>query len=171
MTDKKSDSKTDGRTPSSAPAANVSAATRTYISTDYATNPKAPVNQWCCAPTSNLGPFTTEPTENTESPHYCGQCVSYVKVLCPTLPQTSAWVPGDLVKTSTTIAGGTIIANFDSTKKYMGHAAVYVSKDSTGINVYDQWVTGTGKAVGPRKIRYGGTGSSNNGDLFYAVTS
>lgn len=148
-----------------------STASTKYVATDYATNPKAPVGQWCCAPTSTLGPFPAKPTANTESPNYCGQCVSYVKVLCPTMPATTQWSPGDLVKTSTTIAEGTVIANFDSANKYMGHAAIYVSKDSAGINVYDQWVSGAGKAIGPRKLTYGGAGSSNNGDLFYVVTS
>ena len=173
MTDRKPKApKADSGRPPGVPAAPVTAAVRKrYVAKDYATHPKAPVGKWVCAPTSELGPFKDEPTDNTEAPHYCGQCVSYVRVLCPTLPQTTRWVPGDLAKTSTDIEEGTIIATFDSANRYMGHAAVYVSRDEKGLNVYDQWVTGKGKAIGPRPLRYGAPGSSNNGDLFYIVTS
>jgi hypothetical protein len=34
---------------------------------------------------------------------------------------------------------------------------------------HDQWITGAGKAVGPRVIRWNGTGVSNRGDGFYVV--
>ena len=49
--------------------------------------------------------------------------------------------------------------------------AIYVSQDQEGITVYDQWITGSGKAIGQRKLRFGANGVSNNGDGFYVVES
>jgi hypothetical protein len=51
-----------------------------YVSQNYANNPAAPMGTWVGAP-----------------PHY-GQCVSYVKTVTPSLPQTSQWTKGALVK-------------------------------------------------------------------------
>lgn len=142
-----------------------------YISSNYMTNPKAPAEQWTCAPTSALGPFTEAPSgDQTRGPHFCGQCVSYVKTVCPTLPATVAWKKGKPVKDNKEIAPGTAIATFNSSGRYEGHAAIYVSQSSAGINVYDQWVTPPSpKAMGPRMLRWGARGNSNNGDNFYVV--
>lgn len=142
-----------------------------YISSNYATNPKAPVGQWTCAPTSNLGPFTQAPTgDDTKGTDLCGQCVSYVKKVCPTLPATSSWKKGALVKNNTSIAAGTVIATFNAVGKYQGHAAIYVSQSVAGITVYDQWITPPNpKAIGSRLLRWGAQGNSNNGDNFYVV--
>lgn len=143
-----------------------------FISTNYANNPNAPLNQWTCAPTSSLGPFTEAPSHNiTGGNNHCGQCVSYVKKVCPTLrKKTSDWKKGSLVKNNTKILPGTVIATFNSAGKYEGHAAIYVSQSAAGINVYDQWITPpTPKAVGPRLLRWGAHGNSNNGDNFYVV--
>jgi hypothetical protein len=107
---------------------------------------------------------------NTKGTDLCGQCVSYVKKVCPTLPATSGWKKGALVKNNPKILTGTIIATFNAAGKYEGHAAVYVNQSPAGINVYDQWVTPpTPKAVGPRLLRWGAHGNSNNGDNFYVV--
>jgi len=48
------------------------------------------------------------------------------------------------------------------------HAAIYLSHDSQGIRVWDQWL---GQPVHERVIHYhGGSGSpSNDGDKFYVV--
>jgi hypothetical protein len=142
-----------------------------YIATNYANNSSAPVDKWTCAPTSDLGPFDGVPeTADTKGPNFCGQCVSYVKQVCPTLPATSAWTKGTAAKNNQTIAAGTVIATFNDSGKYEGHAAIYVSQDPIGIKVYDQYITPPNpKAVGPRTLRWRAKGNSNNGDNFYVV--
>lgn len=68
------------------------------------------------------------------------------------------------------LAAGTVIATFDATGHYRGHAAIYVSQNSTGILVYDQYVTPPHpKPIGPRLLRWGAHGHSNNGDNFHVV--
>jgi hypothetical protein len=142
-----------------------------YIAINYATNPKAPVGQWVCAPTSGHALFETAPSGNvTKGPNFCGQCVSYVKVVCPTLPATTSWKKGAAVKSNAAIVPGTVIATFNADGKYLGHAAIYVSQSKVGIEVYDQWITPPNpKAVGPRTLRWGASNNSNNGDKFYVV--
>ena len=142
-----------------------------YISTNYLNNSVAPVGRWTCAPTSKLAPFTQAPTgANTKGIDLCGQCVSYVKKVCPTLSATINWKKGIPVKNNTNISAGTVIATFNAAGKYGGHAAIYVSQSAAGINVYDQWVTPPNpKAVGPRLLRWGALGNSNNGDNYYVV--
>ena len=144
-----------------------------HISANYKTHPFAPTGQWVCTRTSKLGPYASHPAANTRSnPDYCGQCVSYVSTVCPTIPvSTSSWKKGVQVKGNTTIAEGTAIATFNAQGKYQGHAAIYVSQDQEGITVYDQWITGSGKAIGQRKLRFGAHGVSNNGDGFHVVES
>ena len=142
-----------------------------FVSPNYATNTAAPVNNWVCTRTSSLGPFNTHPADaQRHNPDFCGQCVSYVATVCPTIPvNTGMWKKGTLVKGDATIAEGTAIATFDDSDHYLGHAAIYVKQDAVGIHVYDQWITGAGKAVGPRVIKWNGTGVSNRGDGFYVV--
>jgi hypothetical protein len=142
-----------------------------YVATNYATNPSAPVGQWVCAPSSALAPSKTVPIgDTTKGTDLCGQCVSYVKKVCPTLPQTSKWKKGTPTKGNKTIQAGTVIATFNTSGKYEGHAAIYVSQDEKGILVYDQYVTPPSlKAVGPRTLRFGASGNSNNGNNFYVV--
>jgi hypothetical protein len=143
----------------------------TYVSTNYANNLNAPVNKWTCAPTSNLGPFVKAPSgADTKGSDLCGQCVSYVKQVCPALPATRSWKKGLAVKNNTKISAGTVIATFNAAGTYEGHAAIYVSQTPVGINVYDQYVTPPSpKAVGARTLRWGAHGNSNNGDNFYVV--
>lgn len=143
----------------------------TYISVNYMNNPKAPIGKWSCAPSSSLGPLTEVPTgSKTKGLDLCGQCVSYVKMVCPSLLATSSWKKGEHVKNIKKIFPGTVIATFNSSGKYEGHAAIYVSQNSSGVNVYDQWVTPPNpKAVGLRLLRWGAHGNSNNGDNFYVV--
>jgi hypothetical protein len=53
---------------------------------------------------------------------------------------------------------GTVIATFDKSGKYMG------------ILVCDQYITPPNpKAAGPRPLRFGAHGNSNNGDNFHVA--
>jgi len=144
-----------------------------YVSPNYATHPNAPKDNWVCTRTSSLGPFAapTKPADGQRhNPDFCGQCVSYVVTVCPDIPvNTGRWTKGTPVKDDNTIAEGTAIATFDAQGNYLGHAAIYVKQDAVGIHVYDQWITGTGKAIGPRVIRWKGIGVSNNGEGFHVV--
>jgi hypothetical protein len=142
-----------------------------YRSLSYRSNSKAPAGKWVCAPESSLAPFEKVPTgSDTKGANLCGQCVSYVKRVCPGLPPTILWKQGLPVKGNNQILPGTVIATFNSAAKYRGHAAIYVSKDAAGIGVYDQYITPPNpKAVGPRLLRWGAKGDSNNGDNFYVV--
>jgi hypothetical protein len=141
-----------------------------YVATNYMTNPAAPVGKWVCSPGSSFGPFDAAPADHKAHPDYCGQCVSFVKQVCPTMPGTGSWKKGKQVKNNTDVTPGTVIATFNASNLYEGHAAIFVRQDTaTGIYVYDQWVTGAPKAVGPRTLRWGAKGISNNGDNFYVV--
>ncbi|AVT12450.1 BPSL0067 family protein [Paracidovorax avenae] len=142
-----------------------------YVSLNYQNNLAAPVGKWTCAPTSNLQPFgEVPPSDKTRGPNLCGQCVSYVKKVCPSLPSTTHWRKGAQVKDDQSIAPGTAIATFNASGHYEGHAAIYVSQDAAGIKVYDQYVTPPSpKAVGPRVLRWGAHGNSNNGNNFYVI--
>ena len=129
------------------------------------------MGQWVCTRTSTLGPYQTiPPAAQRKGPDFCGQCVSYVTTVCPTIPVgTSHWKKGVAVKGLTTIVAGTAIATFSADGVYSGHAAPDHSQDDKGINVYDQWVTGASKAIGPRLIKWDGTGVSNNGAGFHVI--
>jgi hypothetical protein len=142
-----------------------------FVSTNYKNHVNAPVDQWVCTRTSNLGPYASHPSASIRSnPDYCGQCVSYVTTVCSGIPvAASKWKKGPRVRGNTNITQGTAIATFNSDGQYHGHAAIYVSQDDKGIQVYDQWITGAGKAIGPRVLKWGGNGISNNGDGFYVV--
>jgi hypothetical protein len=141
-----------------------------YISQNFRNNPAAPVGKWACAPTSTHGPFDKAPTNYSSGADLCGQCVSYVKKVCASLPATSSWKKGEAVKETKMISTGTVIATFNAAGKYEGRVAIFVSKSVNGINVYDQWVSGGApKAVGPRLIMWTGQGISNNGNNFYIV--
>lgn len=142
-----------------------------YVSTNYSTNSKAPLGQWVCTRTSTSGPFTQTPPADTQSgPNYCGQCVSFVTTVCPTLPvRTTEWKKGVQVKGDKTIKAGTAIATFGKNGKYYGHAAIYENQTDMGINVVDQWVTPPAKAIHRRMLRFGASGLANNGDNFYVI--
>jgi hypothetical protein len=142
-----------------------------FVSSNYAAHLEAPISHWVCTRTSSLGPFIEHPpTGQRHNPDFCGQCVSFVTTVCPTIPvNTTQWKQGALVKGDASIADGTAVATFDASGRYVGHAAIYVKQDVIGMLVYDQWITGAGKPVGPRMIRWNGTGVSNRGDGFYVV--
>ena len=140
-----------------------------YVAANYLTNPNAPMGQWVCTRSSSLGPFASSPT-NTHSPDFCGQCVSFVTTVCTSIPvSTAAWKKGAQVKGLASIAKGTAIATFNENGKYSGHAAIYDGQTATGIQVVDQWVTGSGSPIHSRTLRFGAKGNSNNGDNFYVV--
>ncbi len=142
-----------------------------FVAEDYRTNPAAPEGQWVSTRISGQGPFKTAPAAALQgAPHFGGQCVSYVTRICPTLPVgTRDWRKGDAVRNNGVIKAGTVIATFNAQGRYEGHAAIYESQDAVGIHVYDQWVSGTPKPIGPRRIRWDGTGVANCGDLFHVV--
>ncbi|CAL6079696.1 BPSL0067_family protein [Hexamita inflata] len=102
------------------------------------------------------------------------ECVALVK---PWIPgkTTKQWKRGAQVKGNKGLATGTCIASFQysPSKGYFydgaigGHGAVYVSQDSTGITVYDQWRT---QPCHKRVIRFKGDGSKqNDGNEFYVI--
>ncbi|CAF0901416.1 unnamed protein product [Rotaria sordida] len=95
---------------------------------------------------------------------YCGECVSFVKICTGDRRTTHQWRPGTRVR-GANIASGTAIATFPN-GKYRGHAAIYISQDKNGIQVWDQW---KGHPVSRRTIRWNGSGLSNNGDSFYVI--
>jgi len=86
------------------------------------------------------------------------------------------------------IAAGTAIATFNlkvgqnikfdtnATQPGKGHAAIYTSQNSAGIQVWDQWVISPGvyHPVSQRTIRFKGGvpnthGNSDDGDQFYVI--
>jgi hypothetical protein len=100
-----------------------------------------------------------------------GQCVAYVKAAAGT-PAASSWSEGQKVR-SASVSSGAAIATFQA-GKYLNatdgrsHAAIYISQDTDGLWVYDQWI---GQPVHKRLIRFrGGTGTANNdGDAFSVI--
>jgi hypothetical protein len=142
-----------------------------YLAVNYLSNPKAPMGKWVCTRTSSSGPYDqVPPADKTHRPNFCGQCVSFVTSVCPTIPvNTGAWKKGAQAKGNTNILPGTAIATFDSSGKYSGHAAIYESQTSSGINVVDPWVTPPAKAIHKRLLRFAAHGNSNNGDNFFVI--
>ncbi|CAF4206851.1 unnamed protein product [Rotaria magnacalcarata] len=70
---------------------------------------------------------------------YCGECVSFVKKCTGDRRATSQWRQGRKVRAAR-VPYGTAIATFPN-GKYSGHAAIYISQDSIGIQVWDQATT------------------------------
>jgi hypothetical protein len=104
-----------------------------------------------------------------------GQCVAYVQEASGA-PVTANWVQGVKVRGNSGLATGTAIATFDADGRYgnhtdgSSHAAIYISQDTTGIWVWDQWV---GQPVHKRHIRFQGgalnTKKVNDGDAYYVI--
>jgi hypothetical protein len=141
-----------------------------YVSQNYLTNADAPMDVWVCTRTSKLGPYKTIPPEKQrKGSDFCGQCVSFVTTVCPSIPVGAGnWKKGSPVKGNLKLAKGTAIATFPN-GTYSGHAAIYESQDGKGMTVYDQWVTGAGKAIGSRVIKWDGNGIANKGDGYYVI--
>lgn len=71
------------------------------------------------------------------------QCVVFVQGVTGAVP-TAQWTRGKRVLDTQPgeIPAGTVIATFDANGKYpltARHAAIYVSHNEAGIEVYDQW--------------------------------
>lgn len=104
-----------------------------------------------------------------------GQCVAFVQQTS-NAPHTIQWNRGRKVKGDTTVPKGTAIATFDSAGKYTNsldgssHAAIYISQDALGLQVWDQW---TGQPVHQRTLHFRGGGPGvrpdNDGDAFYVI--
>ncbi|WP_310531657.1 BPSL0067 family protein [Novosphingobium sp.] len=121
-----------------------------HISSNYKSASDAPIGKWCSAPTSKLKPVSILPKGAvTDSPDYLGQCVSYVKRVCGslTLTKTDKWKAGKKLQKGVSINSGTAIAWFNAKGKYNFHTAIFDSKDSKGIYVYEQYVIQGGKAL------------------------
>ena len=142
-----------------------------YVSSNYRQSSSAPENSWVCAPTWRHDPYTDlPPPELRNGPAYCGQCVSYVKSVCPSLPGTNQWKKGKPVKENREIREGTVIATFDAGGNYLGHAAIYVSQSAQGVKVWDQYIRGTlPKHIGPRVLRWEHASGNNNGNNYFVV--
>jgi len=101
-----------------------------------------------------------------------GQCVALVQH-CAGAPHTSTWRKGESVRGNLSVQPGTAIATFDTNGKYPNqahgnHAAIYISQDSKGILVYDQWKDNE-KGVHIRPIRWGGDDPSDDGNAFSVI--
>lgn len=105
-----------------------------------------------------------------------GQCAALV-MHYTRVGKAANWREGDAVRGNTTIKKGTAIATFVNgrypNKEHGNHAALYVSQDSEGIVVVDQW---TGKDAGKRTLAFlgkdgagGWKDPSNNGDAFSII--
>jgi hypothetical protein len=87
-------------------------------------------------------------------------------------PLTKLWTKGTLVKGNATLERGTAIATFDDDGTYgnhidgRSHAAIYLSQNASGLEVFDQWV---GQPVHQRLIRFGGHPAVNDGNMFYVI--
>ncbi len=103
-----------------------------------------------------------------------GQCVAFVEAAA-NAPNTALWNSGIKVR-GAFLAAGTAIATFNALGKYTNslngtsHAAIYISQDAVGIQVWDQW---KGQPVHQRTIRFQGGAPGvrpvNDGDAFYVI--
>lgn len=108
------------------------------------------------------------------------QCVALVKEYLKA-PPTTQWVEGEVVFGNDSIKKGTAIATFVNEKyesKSSGnHAAIYISQDSTGIIIMDQWKDDLKKPkVSSRKLTKKGkkidgsyVNPSNNADAYSII--
>lgn len=104
-----------------------------------------------------------------------GQCAALVQWFGGA-PKTHLWRAGKQIKgcAAGDIAKFTCIATFEGgiypNRAHGNHAAVYITHDDDGIEVYDQWV---GRPIGKRKIAFKAgsdmSDPSNNGNCFYVI--
>ncbi len=104
-----------------------------------------------------------------------GGCVALVKH-CTGAPETAKWKQGASVRGNLSIPTGTAIATFIDGKypnqRHGNHAAIYISQNAEGIQVYDQWAEIRYKlGVHIRTIRWVSSGEdpSDDGDYFYVI--
>ncbi len=99
-----------------------------------------------------------------------GQCVALVQAWA-NAPNTGSWAQGIKVKGNDhLIQKGTAIATFVDghypNQSHGNHAAIYMGQDASGIQVIDQW---SGQGSHRRTLRWGGNGTSNDGDAFSVI--
>ena len=117
-----------------------------------------------------------EGTEKVGSKHCVALIQKYVSA-----PATSTWEEGEIVLGSSSLAKGTAIATFVNglyeSKRTGNHAAFYISQDSAGITIMDQWVSDTSKPkVSSRYLRKKGKNAdgafvdpSNNAEAYSVI--
>jgi len=104
-----------------------------------------------------------------------GQCVRLLQAIIPRMSLTIKWKAGEKIKGNMSIPKGTAIATFFDgvypNKLHGNHAAIYISQDSKGIWVIDQFVTSNPQRqyINKRRLDFGDPKSSNNGNLFYVI--
>lgn len=148
-----------------------------YISSNFKNNANAPRDTWVGISGS---PYHGGLKDGKDSLY--GQCVTYAKVVTPSLPGTQFWKEGIAVKGNAHIQEGTVIATFNggNYKGHENHTAIYVSQDETGIYVWDQYIARHpkdpkthpemhSKAIGPRLIRFNGASYLNDANSYYVV--
>lgn len=162
-----------------------------YIAIHYINTTAAPLGKWVCSPeyskcfsqTPSGDKKFYEPSKDVNEVGglcggyvYFGQCVSYVRTVCPGLSEACYWVQGVQVKDcKDKIQPGTAIATFPS-GSYCGHAAIFHAKNGdNGIDVYDQWIYGwdIGYEVEPihKRTLWNCGDLVNNLNNFYIVES
>lgn len=127
---------------------------------------------------SGAADFSAYLTQFCHAGGYCGQCVSFVKVMAESSTGTWQWSRGARVLDGN-VQRGTIIATFGSDGKYRSgtdHVAVFWGYTSQGIFVIDQnWVlqwsynNGVG-VVGAHEITWGQSMTQQAGN-YYVVTT
>jgi len=102
------------------------------------------------------------------------ECVALVRHYA-SAPPTARWKQGNPVRGNTDIQAGTAIATF-SKGKYLSrrsgnHAAFYLSQNSTGIWVIEQYRNIKNGLVGKRFIPFknGKVSASNDGDVYAVI--
>ncbi|TWB21905.1 hypothetical protein FBZ89_104153 [Nitrospirillum amazonense] len=108
-----------------------------------------------------------------------GQCVALIEAYTSVpKPASVFWKEGSAVRGNTSLKMGTAIATFVNGKypshSHGNHAAFYISQDSTGIWVVDQYSTSHG--IFKRHLSFKGKNEdgtyknpSNNGDAFSVI--
>jgi len=100
-----------------------------------------------------------------------GECVALVQATS-NVGLTATWSPGQQVQGNSDIPEGTVIATFGTDGTYtntygQSHAAIYLSQDSTGIWVQDQWL---GQPDHVRHIDWTTSNAYESGSQFYVVS-
>lgn len=124
-------------------------------------------------------PYVYENAEELEGGVSVGtrQCVALVKHYT-NAPPSSLWREGEVVKGNLALKKGTVIATFVNGKyqnlSHGNHAAFYLSQNTHGIDVVDQW--SSSKTVRRRLLAFKGKDKggkyvtpSDNGDAFSVV--
>ncbi len=124
---------------------------------------------------------TGEENSNEYSNQWGAQCAALVqqaKLKSGSLnhvPSTRSWKQGvkvQDVKASGAIEKGTVIATFDDKGKYPSsdrHTAIYLSHDTDGITVIDQWASKPYASQRVLKFKNGKKRNVNDGSYFWVV--